>query len=80
MRNGEPAPLTAVRMSDPPECERPVRDRKPIVRFGVRENWHDEIDQEAHDPPEEEGVREIDANWVPPRLTAVARPETGDPA
>ena len=50
------------------------------MRFGVRENWHDEIDQEAHDPPEEEGVREIDANWVPPRLTAVARPETGDPA
>ena len=67
-------------MSDPPERERPIRDRKPIVRFGVQENWHDEIDQVAHDPPEEAGVRKIDANWVPPRPTAAARPETGDPA
>ena len=67
-------------MSDRPERERPIRDRKPVVRFGIQENWHDEIDPETRDPPEEESVREIDANWVPPRPSSAARPETGGPS
>ena len=67
-------------MSDQPKRKRPIRDRRPVVRFGIQEHWHDEIDPDTRNPPEEESVREIDANWVPPKPSAAARPETGGPA
>ena len=62
------------------ERERPIRDRKPIVRLGVQERWHDEIGPDTGDPPEGGSVNDPDLTWAPPRHTPAARRGTGDPA